>query len=407
MKKINDLKQERASLIAKMDEVIQRSESSGSKTEADEKLWKDSDARVAAIDAEILQLERQEELNKSVARTKPTPEEDKIAKRYDISKAIFEVGKRGILTGLEAEMHQEAERELSRASGVVGNLYIPSFLIKRANEATKTTGASAGHIATGVSGLDVIAPEPLFRTLGCTVFENLSAGKLDLPFSQGHSAAKVAEAGAAVQSVPTQTKATLTAGRFQGWQVYTQEYLAESSVMAQELVDMVASIERGIGSALLLEAVAANVASGYATSDTAAAVAWVDLMEMLAVLNNDLFRSEAFVMSKQLFFKYASKAKESGFPQYMVEYLAGGASGKIAGISAFGTGFLPIHDTTKYDIMYGDMSRLYVGLWSGVQLLVDPFTQSDNGYTKITFSRMGDTAVNPYAITSRRNVSLA
>jgi len=405
MKKINDLKIERTSLITEMDEVIKRSETAKMSDE-DQTKWNENNSRVEEIDAEIERLERQLELNKRTAQSKE-PEEKKIEKRFDLGKAILEARK-GHLTGLEAEMHQEAENELRGLNGVVGNLYIPSMLIKRANEETKTTGASAGHIKTDVGGLGVVVPDPLYKKFGATVFENLPPGILDLPFSQGHTAAKVAEEGTASQSVPTDSKGTLTPARFQGWQKFTQEYLSASALMNQVTADMIAAVERGIGNALVDDAVAANVMTGYATSDTAAALTWSVVLSMLAELDGDQFVNEGFVMSKEVFYKLAATVRASSTDSRMIlDLLTGANEGKITGIPAFGTGFLAVHDTNKYDIIYGDMKQTFVGTWGGVQILVDPYSASDDGYVKITFSRMAAVDTNPYAVASIRNVTVA
>lgn len=404
MKKILELKQERANLINEMDGILNKvTLEKRSKTEQETSDWDAKNQRVEAIDQELKVLERQEELNRSIAgNTKP--EEEKVAARYNLAKAITET-RNGNLTGLEAEMHQEAKRELGGASGVVGNLYIPSMLL-RANEGTKTVGATAGHIPTSVGNLDVIAPTPLYRELGVTVYEGLSNGKLELPFSKGHSAGRVAEEGAASQSVPVQSKGTLTASRFHGWQTYTQEYLSETAVLPALLSDMVAAIDRSVGKDLVEKAVAANVLAGFATTDVAVTTNYAGVLALLSNLNAEDFSKEGLVISKELFYVLAGTSKDAGSGNFVVD-LKGQHRGLFSGVNAFGTSFLPMHDTNKYDMVYGDWKRAYVGFWGGVQLLVDPYSASNNGYIKITFSRMADTAVNPYAFVAKRNTKLA
>lgn len=420
MKKLNDLLQERSDLVGKMDAILNKAQTENRKrTETETNEWNAHNARITEINAEIQVLERQAELNRTIAGQQPLDKEDKNAvKRYDLAKAIRET-RSNSLSGLEKEMHQEAEKELRGVTGVLGNLYIPSMFIrrgylpgdvmKRANEETKTTGAAAGWIPTFTESADLglVVASPLYRDLGVTVYENLVAGKLDLPFSQGNTATAPAEQSAISQSVPTKTKGTLTAGRIGGWQNFTQETLAESSVLPSLLGDMIASIDRKVGSMVALDAVAVNVMSGFATSDTGAAITYAGLLAMISNLTSDMFVSEKFLLSKALFYFLASKVKESGTADYIVNFLQGNNIGRIGGIQAFGTSFLPLHDSTKYDVIYGDWKQSYVGFWGGVQLLIDPYTGSDNGYVKITFSRMGAVDSNPYAFDSKRNVTLA
>ena len=66
-----------------------------------------------------------------------------------------------------------------------------------------------------------------------------------------------------------------------------------------------------------------------------------------------------------------------------------------------GTGAEP----AKHKLVYGDFRQAYVAYFSGAtEILVDPFSASDTGEIKITFLRMGDTAVNPFAFRSIQNI---
>lgn len=414
MKKLNDLLIERSDKIGQMAKILDAArEANRARTEDETKEWKRLNSEVEALSEEIKVLERQEALDRENAARKPLekPEADAI-KRYDLSRAILAVGQGRSLDGVEREMHDEAVREVTKVSGLVGNIYLPQFMIremytgKRANEETKTTGLAAGHLPLSVADPNFVVPTPLYRELGATVYEQLGAGKLDLPFSQGHSAAGVAEEGAASQSVPTDTKGNLTAKRYQGWQKYTNEYLAESALMPQMMADMLAAVDRGIGSALINDAVAVSVKSGYATSDTKAALTYSVVLSLISGLTSDSFVSEGFCMSKGVFYKLATTVKATN-QSLIVDFMSGNNRGKISGINAAGTSFLAVHDTDKYDIIYGDWKQGFVGFWGGAQILVDPFSASDNGYTKITFSRMGAVDSNPYAFSSIRNVDIA
>jgi len=421
MKKLNDLLVERTEKIRQMDAILNKATGENRKrTEQESNEWKAASERVNELNAEIEVLERQAELNRTIAGQAPLDKEEKKAvKRYDFVKAVTEA-RSGILTGLEKEMHDEAAKELRGVSGAIGNLFLPQMFVnrsylsrdersKRANEETKTTGASSGWIPTFTEDADMglVVASPLYRDLGVTVYENLMSGKLEIPFSQGNSASSPNEQSAATQSVPTKTKGTLTAGRIQGWQNFTQESLSEQSVLPSILADMIGAIDRKVGSMVALDAVAVNVMSGFATSDTAAAITYAGLLAQISALTSDMFVNEKFLLSKDLFYFLASKVKESGTADYIVNFLQGNNQGRIGGIQAFGTSFLPLHDSTKYDAIYGDWKQAYVGFWGGVQLLIDPYTGSDSGYVKITFARMGAVDSNPYAFAAKRNISLA
>lgn len=416
MKKLNDLLIERSDKIGEMSTILTTArEAKRERTDEEKTTWQRLNGEVEGLSAEIIVQETQARLDKEDAgkRELEKPEAEAI-RRYDLSKAIMSVGNQRNLEGLEAEMHQEAEREVAKVTGVSGNILIPSMIVnraytkpsERANEETKTTGLAAGHIPLAVGDPNFVVPTPLYREMGCTVYEGLGAGKLDLPFSQGHTAAAIAEAGNSLQSVPTDTKGTLSATRYGGWQDYTAEYLAESALMPQMFADMIAAVDRGVGSALVLDAVAVAIKTGFAASDTKAALTWPIVLAIMAGLTSDSFVSEGFVMSKSVFYKLASTVV--GTDQSMVnKFLSGNNRGMIGGIKSAGTGFLPVHDTDKYDFIYGDWKQGFVGFWGGAQLLVDPFSQAVAGYTRIHFNRIGAVDSNPYAFQSYRNVDSA
>lgn len=408
MKKIAELKQERANLIKGMQYIVDTaSNEKRSLNDTEQSDWQAKDERVKAIDDEVKTLERQESLNLSIVSERKKDNAETVAKRYNLGKAISEA-RNGNLSGLEAEMHQEAKNELQGVSGARGNLYIPAMMLEKRTEnpITKTTGGNAGHISTQVGALDVVAPTPLYETLGATVYPNLAGGKLELPFAKGHTAGKVNEGASASKGRATKTKGTLTASRFQGYELFSQEYLAESAVHPAMLGDMVAAIDRAIGKELVAEAATANVLTGYTHTADAAATDFEGVLALMSALDNETFAKEGLVMSKELFYALAGTEKASNTAQFIIQMIEKG-KGYFAGVDAYGTSFLPAAGTGRYQMVYGDWSRAFVGFWGGVQLLIDPYSASDDGEIKITFSRMADVAANPYAFASKRNVALS
>lgn len=409
MKKIAELKQERANLIKGMQSIVDTATNEKrSLNDTEQSDWQAKDERVKAIDSEVETLERQESLNLSIVTERKKDDAETVSKRYNLGKAISEA-RNGNLSGLEAEMHQEAKSELRGVTGVRGNLYIPAMMLEQRDAESpinKTKGGNAGHISTKVGALDVVAPTPLYTTLGATVYPNLTGGKLELPFAKGHTASKVNEGASASKGRATKTKGTLTASRFQGYELFSQEYLAESAVHPAMLGDMVAAIDRAIGKEMVAEAVTANVLTGHAPSADAATVDFEGVLELMADLDNETFAREGLVMSKELFYALAGTEKAANTAQFIIQMIEKG-KGYFAGVDAYGTSFLPTAATGKYQMVYGDWSRAFVGFWGGVQLLIDPYTASDDGEIKITFSRMADVAANPYAFASKRNVALS
>jgi HK97 family phage major capsid protein len=400
-KTIIELKEARTSKIEEMNGLKDNKELSVEDAQA---RFDELDKEIESLDSQIQKAERLELLNKSIAQSNPVKEESEEAKeRYNLSKAISARMDGQPLTGVELEMHQEGCRE----RGVPSNgIVIPNMML-RATE-TKTTGATGGHIPTAVASTDFTVPNPLYKEVGCTIYNGLS-GKVDIPFSDGHDAAFVAEAGTASESSPTNTKGTLSAERVQGWKKYSREYLAESVVMNDMISDMVQSLDRAISDKILQGVRDANELTGFVTgTDVTAAITWNGVLDIIASLTSDNFRKEGFVISKELFFELAAKERASNTAQFIVKEERGGSQkGDIFGVPAWGTSALGVQNTDDYAIAYGDFAKSYIGFWGGIEILVDPYTASDTGLVKITFSRLADTVVNPAGFASKTNVAIS
>jgi len=408
-KKIVELKEKRTSLIEEMTSLSDNKELS---PEDSQKRFDELDSEVTGLDALIKKEERIESLNKSIVKNTPKKEEEKIKERFDLSKALGAVMSGRQLEGVEAEMHQEGVKEFSEAgvnSSRNGNgIILPAMLLNKRATETKTTGASGGHIPTDVGGLDLITTTPLYQQLGCTVYNGLK-GKMDIPKSDGHDADFISETSSASESSPTLGKMTLSAERVQGWKNYSREYLAESVVMSDMISDMVDSIERAISDHVLQAVRDANELTGFVTgTDTTAAITWNGVLDIIAALTTDTFRKEGFVMSRELFYHLAATERASGTAQFIVKEERGGSQkGDIFGVPAYGSSALAVQNTDDYAIAYGDFSRAYIGKWSGIELLVNPYTNSKTGLVEITFSQLADYVVNSGAFASKTNVAIS
>ena len=402
MKRLDILKSQRAKKIEDMEKILNNVElEKRSKSDEEATQWDSLNSEVENLDKEIKIAERQEELNKSIVSERVANQEEKeqvkMAKRYDLSKAILEFSNKN-LTGVEKEMHEIGVRHLSNVNYAPKGLIIPETLWSTRATETKTTGAT--HIPELVQAMDVIAPPSLLKKLGVTEFEGLKS-KLKLNFSSGHQAAFVGEGGTAAESIPTNGNDELSARRVQGWKPYSNEYLAESAVMGEMLSDMLGSIDRAVTSAILAEAVAASPLTGYGTGDVKVTMTYQDILKLFAALETENFFNPAFAISKALYHELEGTAKDSGSGRFVIESKA------LNGEKSLGTSLLPVHDTDKYDIVFGDWKRAYAGYYSGMELIIDPYTLSDDGETKITFVRLADIAVNPSAFASIRNAGIS
>ena len=125
MKKSDVLKQERAAIEAKIEALV----SKATRSESDDAEFDTLRTELEGMNRKIEREEAAEKFLATRADSAPVIHEKKTTPAdYSFQKAIREmVFNNGVLTGLEAEMHQEARRENPGIKGIG----IPSFVLNR------------------------------------------------------------------------------------------------------------------------------------------------------------------------------------------------------------------------------------------------------------------------------------
>ncbi len=136
---------------------------------------------IEALDAKIERAEKTEAqvLRAAFSAATPQPEvleQEKIQQRYSISKLVRE-SMTGRLTGLEAEMSQQAASDLKNAGvGVRGLAQIPGFILRN----TSTIGGTNVPGQSNTNVLEALVPTPILEQAGANVLRGL-AGNINLP----------------------------------------------------------------------------------------------------------------------------------------------------------------------------------------------------------------------------------
>jgi len=122
-----------------------------------------------------------------------------------------------------------------------------------------------------------------------------------------------------------------------------------------------------------------------------------------AAVLSPLFRKAGYVMGASLY----GELQETADVTLMNTIIK---DGKIKGYNTYDAmSLLGVHDTNKYDLIFGDWSRGYVGTFgtSALEVLVNPYTLDDYRQIKLTFNRLADVSFNPYTFKTIRNATLA
>lgn len=195
------LKEERASLISDLEALVDSAKTEEREfTEQEEARQADLNESIYSLDEKITKAEKTEAIMaRSMAGEASKSEEremDNVAKEYSLQNAVTMFQRDGRLSGLEAEMKQEALNEF-RQSGVtpMGQIQIPIGLTYRAAGPTAGTGITG---TTQQSILQGLVPDSVIEKAGGNRLTGVS-GTVRLPSLPNDATALAAENAAAGQ----------------------------------------------------------------------------------------------------------------------------------------------------------------------------------------------------------------
>ena len=239
MKNSKELKETRSELIAKLEEiklVAENEERDLSKDENEQmdNLLKECDS----LDTKIERAEKVEKeirLAASVSGSKIiTNNTDKEVRNWSLFKAINEVRNGGSLTGLEAELHQEAEKEARKGLQGIG---IPTMLKEK--RAIDQTNSAIAPTSIGAY-VDSLQASALYSRVGVNDLGTVAADTV-LPIAGGSTVAWTGEVAAASDGGANFGKVTLTPKRISGYANISNVILAQNGASAE------ASVMRDMG----------------------------------------------------------------------------------------------------------------------------------------------------------------
>jgi HK97 family phage major capsid protein len=409
----------------------------------DEEL-RDYDAKVAEAAALLNQADAAEEREKNFSDldrrigadpgrvSDPLPHVDPGNTRdghhgYSLLKAIRQSdpsNKNERLDGLEAEVHQELLKERARAGldREVRGALIPwdlpidleaarSFAARNGVErrdVTITTGAGALQTTVRTTLIELLRNKAIVFSLGARRLTGL-VGTVVLPRQSGTTTMYwITEGNAPTESNPTIDNISLVPKTVGGFTDFSRKFLMQTGMDAEMFVreDLTTSLAleidrvaiNGSGSGAEPTGILQN--SGITTlalGTNGAAPTWdavVQLEEGVAVANADLgtlaYLTNSKVRSKlkrtQLF------TGTNGMPIW-------DGDGELNGYRAAASQQVPSNlvkgtsGAVCSAIIFGDWSQLIVGFWSGVDVLVDPYTGGTAGNVRVVTLQDADVKV--------------
>ena len=416
---LNDMKALRANKISQLTALNEGATlQARGYTEGEEVTIDALNADIAELDAKI---ERAEKVEAQVARAafgsapskSEVVEQSKLQERYSFSKLVRE-SMTGRLTGLEAEMSQQAARELKDSGvGIRGLAQIPGFLMR----ATSTIGGTNVPGQSNLNLLEGLVATPILEQAGANVLRGLT-GNINLP-SLGSDYTDIINETASATSGAAIAARQLAPQRVASRIDVTNELLAAMN----QSVD--ATIQRQFAKAtasqvdeMFLTKVIAAAASTFVKrfetpAATVAGLTSAVASKLIGSLGdaNGLGNNVAFITSHGLLAtaRYTPTVSGGAIPimqdDEVFGYMAYGTSIASTGlitdasydiyseVYANSTATTAIsNEADLVPIVIANMENCFVAYWGGgaADLIIDPYTNADTGITRLILNTYAD-----------------
>lgn len=325
--------------------------------------------------------------------------EANVAKRYSFGKAIKEAAE-GRLTGLEAEMNQEARQEFTNAKvNVAGGISIPSMVLRTHGNpmsiAATTDGTNhswGGTVGTLDAGLiPYMSPRDIASQMGVRNLSGLSGNVVFQVAKPGVklAATKPAEAVSATGDNIEFSAKTLSPSRYSAYVRATEQLLAQS---ADDMGAFVAAeIRKAVDKKFNDDIIAAIKGNANGTNSTGALLnqGTAGTLDTYNASSKNPLHLEEDLMGRDVDLN-------------MVKILCAPGAYRVARTLSLdaGSGFLfaasPLerrnvlgYDTvvssqvTAGEFFMFDYTQLVTGEWGGLNLIIDPYTDAHLGVVRI------------------------
>ena len=374
------IREKRAAKVGEMRTMIQKAEQEKRSLSADET------ARFDALKGEVTSLEADEQraafMQDGERRQSGDPVGDKPAAQLEQRVSLLRVLQAAMegraLTGAEAEYAAETERRTGRkAQGV----FVPMSLFEKRATLTTTTPELIGTDHRADLFITPFREALLARRLGVRVLSGLR-GNVAIPkYGTGLSVGWVAENQAVPESNLDMDSITLSPKHAGGVTELSRQLIQQSSPDVEQLVrdDFAYMLAKAIDSALI-KGGGANEPKGVMSTagiQTAnlATLSWANVSAMIGKLEavNANVASSAWLVAPAAAGALRTTLKSaSAGANYLLQ------DGRLGELPVYVTNQVPTVGTApaKNVAILGDWSQVMLGIWSEIDILVNPFAET-------------------------------
>jgi HK97 family phage major capsid protein len=429
MNNVKELRERLVELRNKMNEIIDTAEAE-ERDMTPEEVEKINQLKDKYDEAEKQLEARQKVLEIQAKRDRQSKEKEpmKISKRYNLAKALNE-SRGGKLSGLEAELHQEAEQEARQSGVTVDGLGIPSQFIEyqkpEKRDMVVGTNTAGGHtVETSIGELiPILRPRLQVMEMGATMLTGLQ-GNVEFPRQDGMTdATEEGETDANAESTPTMDNVAMSPKRAGLYTQYSKQLLAQSTIDVDSFVrrDIEFAISKYIDSKAINGSGATNIPTGILNTagvndinigTNGGNLDWARIVQFeteIAADNADVDRMGWLTTpGVRGFLKSTEKASNTAqFIMMNQNELLGYAlrvSTQVPSNLTKGSG------TGLHAMIFGNWADLLIGQWGGVDLVVDPYSNARNAKVELVINVWFDVAVRhpeSFAICDEIDASIA
>lgn len=308
-------------------------------------------------------------------------------KNFSLLKTVRSISKNQPLDELTNAVVEQGKSEMRKAGlSAQGQLVIPTNEVRAIHSVT-ADGESV--VATDV--FDILTPlraKNVLAQAGATIYSNLTSD-VKIPIMSKSNVTFEDENGEAKDGAGAFNYLKLTPHRLTAYVDISKELLAQDSVDVENAIrtDLVNAINSKLEEAFLSDFTGSTVQpkgvfavvapDETVTKDFATLVANEAKVEDANILNEP-----CYILSNKA--KAALRAMAKGAKSTELVY----ENGEVDGTKAYNTSNVP---ASNY--LFGDMSSLVIGTWSGLDLVVDPYTQAAKGAVRLVVNMYVDFGV--------------
>lgn len=308
-------------------------------------------------------------------------------KNFSLLKTVRSISKNQPLDELTNAVVEQGKSEMRKAGlSAQGQLVIPTNEVRAIHSVT-ADGESV--VATDV--FDILTPlraKNVLAQAGATIYSNLTSD-VKIPIMSKSNVTFEDENGEAKDGAGAFNYLKLTPHRLTAYVDISKELLAQDSVDVENAIrtDLVNAINSKLEEAFLSDFSGSTVQPkgvfAVVKPDSAVTSNFAKLVENEAKVEDaNILNEPCYILSNKA--KAALRAMAKGAKSTELVY----ENGEVDGTKAYNTSNVP---ASNY--LFGDMSSLVIGTWSGLDLIVDPYTQAAKGAVRLVVNMYVDFGV--------------